>query len=146
MEREDINVLFKDMKIMIKGLNKKKYERNTDAFRKEHGEFFKILIESVENSDTPEKEMDETAAFFVESVIKLFSVKGKIAAVTKIDLNCFMVYYVFPTILFTQSPVSEKIADAILRQWKTKFKNSNMSFTTYDKIHDSFNEKIFGIF
>ena len=39
-----------------------------------------------------------------------------------------------------------QVADSICSEWKTRFKNSEIGYTDYDSLYDSFREKIFGIF
>ena len=62
------------------------------------------------------------------------------------DINFFMIYYVFPAILKTGHEDSRLVADSICAEWKGRFKNSEIGYTDYDTLHDSFREKIFGIF
>ena len=62
------------------------------------------------------------------------------------DLNFFMIYYVFPTILGTEHEYAKLIADSICSAWGKRFKESQIQYTDYDTLYGSFREKIFGIF
>ena len=57
-----------------------------------------------------------------------------------------MIYYVFPTILSSGSEYAKTIADGVCEVWKSSFANSDIGYTDYDSLYDSFREKIFGIF
>ena len=77
---------------------------------------------------------------------KFASKKGKIDSRTQVDLNFFMIYYVFPTILGTEHEYAKLIADSICSAWGKRFKESQIQYTDYDTLYGSFREKIFGIF
>ena len=62
------------------------------------------------------------------------------------DLNFFMIYYVFPAILMTQSDNAKMMADTLCETWGKSFKDSKIAYTDYDSLYSSFREKIFGIF
>ena len=71
---------------------------------------------------------------------------GRIPGYAEVNLTFFMIYYIFPAILLTESPYSTAIADALQEEFKVRFKNSNISYADYQTIYDGFNEKILGIF
>ena len=58
----------------------------------------------------------------------------------------FMIYYVFPAVLLVERDSKDLIASSIQEAWAAKFKDSNIGYTSYDKIYGGFREKIFGIF
>ena len=62
------------------------------------------------------------------------------------DLNFFMIYYVFPAILMTQNDNAKLMADTLCETWGKSFKDSKIGYTDYDTLYESFKEKIFGIF
>ena len=71
--------------------------------------------------------------------------RGKIDGRTQIDLNFFMIYFVFPSIL----QIGENgtvIADGVRDVWSRSFKDGDIQYTDYDTLYNSFREKIFGIF
>ena len=75
-----------------------------------------------------------------------FEKRGKIKGNVQMDLNFFMIYYVFPAILMTQSDDAKLMADTLCETWGKSFKDAKIGYTDYDKLYESFKEKIFGIF
>ena len=142
-----IEEMFDKMYPMTEGLKKKAYETWMEEFREKHKEILKEIIESVEKAQEREEKALEIAAVFADAVESKFSKRGRISARKQVDINCFMIYYIFPAILLTQSDYAVMMADAIRDTWKVRFKNSShLEYTDYNTIHGSFNEKIFGMF
>ena len=85
---------------------------------------------------------------FAESVEHEFasSKNGRISGPLQLDLNFFMIYYVFPAILMTEHEDAVLIADQIRDEWGNRFKDSKIQYTDYDSLYGAFREKIFGIF
>ena len=142
---EKIETIFDHMGPMLKKLKKKQYEENMKAFRQEYNHYF---FEMTDYMKTEKKEVmaNEIASAFVKAVKEKFEVKGKIKEYQQIDLNFFMIYYVFPAILMTQHEDAVLIADTLCKVWGDSFKESRIQYADYDTIHNSFKEKIFGIF
>lgn len=142
---ESTEKLFCDMLDMMKRLKRAAYEKNMKQFREDNVGFFQELLQYMEQSSNKEAAANEIAKVFVQRVWEAFSNKGKIVSRTGADLDFFMIYYVFPAILLTKSPFAEQIAQAIRSEWNCRF-CKNISYTTYDKLYQSFRDKIFGIF
>ena len=142
----NIETIFDNMAGMMKKLKKASYRKNMEAFQERNGHFFREMIQYTEQSTDKEAAAEKIAEYFTDIVWDRFSKNGKIRPVTQVDLNLFVIYYVFPSILMTGSNDATLIADHIRDAWSVKFKNSNIQYTDYDKIYDSFNEKIFGMF
>ena len=83
---------------------------------------------------------------FVAAVQQIFEKRGKIKGKVQMDLNFFMIYYVFPSILMTQSDDAKLMADTLCETWSNSFKGAKIGYTDYDTLYESFKEKIFGIF
>ena len=126
---QQVEAVFENMAPMLKGLKKKTYEVNMKAFREKNNEFFFSLMDQLKigNKEVIEK-------------------RGKIKGNIQMDLNFFMIYYVFPAILMTQSDDAKLMADTLCETWGSSFKDSKIGYTEYDKLYESFKEKIFGIF
>ena len=94
------------------------------------------MKEYVEAAEDKDAAVDELAQCLVNAVDKKFkNKKGKIGARTQMDLNFFMIYYVFPTILKLESPDAKRIADGICKVWSRTFKRKAISnYTDYDNI------------
>ena len=142
---ERIETIFDHMGPMLKKVKKKQYEENMKAFRQEYNHYFFEMTDYMK-ADKKEIMAKEIAAVFVEAVKRKFEVKGKIKGYLQIDLNFFMIYYVFPAILMTQHEDAILVADAICEAWGNSFKDSKIQYADYDTISNSFKEKIFGIF
>ena len=143
---DNIETIFDNMAGMMKKLKKVSYRKNMEAFQERNGHFFQEMIQYTKQSADKEAAAEKIAEYFTDMVWDHFSKNGKIRPVTQVDLNLFVIYYVFPSILMTGSDDATLIADHIRDAWSAKFKNSNIQYTDYDKIYDSFNEKIFGMF
>lgn len=140
-----VEKMFDGMEYMIHDLRKPSYQKNMEIFREKNGHFFREMIQYVEQSTDKEAAAKEIADCITDAVNNSFTKKGKIHSRTQVDLNFFMIYYVFPAILLTESEDATLIADHIRDTWAAKFKNSNIQYTDYDRIYGSFHNKLFGI-
>lgn len=140
-----VETMFDHMGPMLKKVKKKQYEENMKVFRSEYGHYF---FEMTDYMKTEKKEVvaKEIAKVFVTAVKQKFEKKGKIKGYVQMDMNFFMIYYVFPAILMTQHEDAKLIADTLCETWGETFVDSRIGYTDYDSIHDSFQEKIFGLF
>ena len=145
---DHVEIIFENMKPMMKKLKKASYEANMKKFLEEHGHYFKEMTDLTENADDKEKTADELARVFADRVEKAYSSpkKGRIDGVVQLDLNFFMIYYIFPAILLTEHKDAVLIADHLRDEWGGRFKDSRIQYTDYDTLYKAFREKIFGIF
>lgn len=144
---QGIETIFNNKEKMIGHLKKKSYEKNTEQFKAEYEHFFREMAEYVEQAGDKEKAADEIGECLVQSVKDhLSNKKGKVEARTQVDLNFFMIYYVFPTVLGMECEYSKVIAEGIRKVWGKSFKDSDIKYTDYDTLYGAFREKIFGIF
>ena len=144
---DHIEVIFDDMKPMMKKLKKKNYKENMDGFLNRYGHYFHEMTALTAGAEDKEKKAEEIASVFVDSVEKKFTSpkKGRVDGVIQLDLNFFMIYYVFPAILLTEHEDARLIADRIRDAWSGRFKDSDIQYSDYDTIYAAFREKIFGI-
>ena len=142
---QQVESMFEDMALMLKNLKKKNYETNMKAFREKNNEFFFEMIDQLkfENKEAIARHISNS---FVAAVKQKFEKRGKIKGKVQMDLNFFMIYYVFPAILMTQSEDAKLMADTLCETWGNSFKESKIGYTDYDPLYESFKEKIFGIF
>lgn len=143
---EQVETMFDGMLDMMKKMKKKSYKTNMKAFRERNEHFFQEMTQYVGQKVEKEAAAKEIAAVFANAVKNRFSVKGRIRSRTQADLNFFMIYYVFPALLLTESEDKELIADCIRDEWSAQFKDSKIQYADYDRIYGAFREKIFGIF
>lgn len=143
---EQVELIFDNMEAMLKKIKKNSYEERMKGFREEHGHYFQEMIDYVTTAEEKEAAISVIADDFVGKVQEGFQVKGKINGRKQADMNFFMIYYVFPAILLTEDENADAIAGAICKKWGETFKDSKIGYTTYDKLYNSFRNKIFGIF
>ena len=141
---QQVETIFENMAPMLKGLKKKTYEANMKQFREKNNEFFFSLMDQLKvgNKEVIARHLSNS---FVAAVKQIFEKNGKIKGNLQMDLNFFMIYYVFPSILMTQSDDAKLMADILCETWGKSFKDSKIGYTEYDKLYESFKEKIFGI-
>ena len=142
---QQVESIFENMAPMLKGLKKKSYETNMKAFREKNNEFFFGLMDQLKmgNKEVIAKHLSNS---FVMAVKQIFEKNGKIKGKLQMDLNFFMIYYVFPSILMTQSDDAKLMADTLCETWGNSFKDGKIGYTDYDTLYESFKEKIFGLF
>ena len=130
---------------MIKKLKKKQYEENMENFMTAYEAYF-LEMETYMSENDPQTAAKEISQMFVDAVKERYEVKGKIKGYVQADLNLFMIYYVFPTILKRDHEHAKLLADTLCETWGSSFKDSKIGYTDYDSLYKSFREKIFGIF
>lgn len=142
----DIEKMFSNRKEMLQHLGKKVYEKNMTEFLKQNQHYYEEMIRYVDSVSDKETAVKEIGICFVDGVESAFAAgrKNKISARTQMDLNLFMVYYGFPGLLKTGHPECRMIAEGIRREWSSRFKNSDIGYTDYDSLYNSFTEKLFG--
>lgn len=143
---KQIETMFDNKEAMLKKIKKKNYEERMAEFREKNGHYFEEMTAYVDGAQEKTHATEEVADVLIEAVFSRFQKNGKMNGRVQADLNFFMIYYVFPALLLTEHPMASNIADAICEKWAKKFKNSNIGYTTYQKLYDSFRNKIFGIF
>lgn len=143
---ERVESIFDNMVVMLKKLKKKNYEERMMNFRQEYGHYIQEMTEYVDSQEEKEAAVNTIAEVFTDKVKEHAEVKGRINGRKQADMNFFMIYYVFPAILLTEHEAAERIADAICEKWGRTFKDSKIGYTSYEKLYESFRNKIFGIF
>lgn len=140
--------MLENHKEMTNRLTRKKYEENMKAFRAEYGAVLAEMTVYTESAADKEAAAGEVAAAFTDAVQDAFASpkNGKIKGYLQVDLNLFMIYYVFPALLLTEHEDAKLIANAICKTWNKRFHDCNISYTDYETLLDGFCNKIFGIF
>lgn len=142
----DINAVsfFENHNSKMKKLRKKSYTKNMEDFRAEKGDELKAFID-LYNSSVEDKESASVTDEFTSQVFEAFAKKGKVKASIKMDLNLFMILYVFPAILLSGDANATVLCDELKKSWNSKF-SENIDYTDFDTLLGGFNDKIFGIF
>lgn len=116
-----------------------------DSFFSENSHYFYEMTEYTGQAEDKEVAAEEIASCFTEKVGAAFiSKKKKIPGYVQADLNMFMVYYVFPSILKTEKEDADLIAGKICENWNRFFRNCSISYTDYDTLHNSFRNRFLG--
>lgn len=145
---EQVGSIFEQMIPMLKKLKQKTYEPRMQEFRETYGHFYQEMTDYIDSQDEKEAAIDLVAATFVQQVQKTATEqgKGKISGRRQVDMNFFMIYFGFPALLLTEHPQADALAGAICKKWGETFKDSQIGYTTFEKLNGSFRNKIFGIF
>lgn len=174
---EQAGSMFDDMEGMLNRIKKKVYGERMDFFRKKNAQLLAEMtgfVEQAANQDQVEdqnqlekqdqvenqvqvedqnqvEKRNEAAAqvakAFADAVEARFAKRGKISGRSQMDINLFMIYFVFPAILLTESDCAVSLADAIRDEWRGRFRDSaQLDYTTYEEISDTFKEKFLGLF
>ena len=145
---DHVEIIFENMKPMMKKLKKASYKQNMEAFVEDYGHYFREMTDLTETAENKDEAAKEIAEVFAESVEREFasSKNGRISGPLQLDLNFFMIYYVFPALLMTGHEDAALIADHLRDEWGSRFKDSKIQYTDYVTLYGAFREKIFGIF
>ncbi len=138
--------MFEGYKTKLKKIKKKTYEERFDAFFSTNRSCLEDMALYVKGRDDADTAAAEVANIFAENVFAEYGRNGKIAGSEKMDLSLFMIYYVFPAMLKLDDPNSTRICDAIRDEWRKRTDNPTFDYTTYEDLHGSFQEKLFGLF
>ena len=131
----NVNKIFEDVAFLSKVHNKKSYEANTNRFKEDRYQEFSDLVNA--------EDVGAEAQKFCEDVFIAFKKFGKVRGADQMNLNYFMIYYVFPTILCEEQE-GKAICDTLKSTWNNYFK-CNISYTDYNTLYEGFQTKIFGI-
>lgn len=136
----DISEMYEHAGELCRQMGKKSYAANMGSFRQRYDRELHALL------DTAEEVGPEAAARqFVESVARRFAKKGKIPRRLQPDLNGFTVCYVLPALDLSEHPRRGALIDAICAAWGARFRNSAISFGSYETILNSFQRTFLGI-
>ena len=141
-----VESIFNDLPAMLKRLKKDTYKQNMEKFREKNDHHFMEMVSYVENEEDKDAATKQISAIIVTAVKERFGKSGKVKGRTLTDLNFFMIYYVFPAILLLDNEVSSIMAEQLKDTWNASFKGCSISYTTYDLLYDSFQDKLLGIF
>lgn len=131
----NVEKIFEDCGYLSKVHSKKEYESHTNKFKADRYGELRNLVNA--------EDVAGETKIFCEDIFNAFKKFGKVRGADQMNLNYFMIYYVFPTIL-SEEENGLVICDTIKDVWNAYFK-CHISFTDYDNLMDGFQSKIFGI-
>lgn len=131
----EVRKIFEDLSHLSKVHTKKEYAAAMDMFRADR---FSLLRDLTESGDYATNSL-----VLCQDVQDEFKKFGKVRAVELMNLNYFMIYYIFPSILLEKENGAE-ICDILRDKWNDFFK-ANINYTDYESLMSGFQTKIFGI-
>lgn len=144
---EQAGTMFDNMEAMMYRLKKKAYRERMEQFREKNGAVLAEMTDFVEQAKDRDEAAAQVAKALANTVEERFAKRGKISGRSQMDINLFMIYFVFPAILLTQSECAVPLADAIRDEWRGRFRDSaQLGYTTYEEISSTFQEKFLGLF
>lgn len=144
---EQAGAMFDNMEAMMYRLKKKEYRERMEQFREKNGAVLAEMTDFVEQAKNRDEAAVQVAKALADAVEARFAKRGKISGRSQMDINLFMIYFVFPAILLTQSECAVPVADAIRDEWRDRFRDSaQLGYTTYEEIYNTFQEKFLGLF
>ena len=105
--------MFDDMEAMLYRIKKKVYKERMAIFCEKNADTLREMTGFVEQAENKEEAAAQMATAFGDMVQDRFGKRGKISGRSQMDINVFMIYYVFPSILLTNSECARILADAI---------------------------------
>lgn len=146
---EQAGMMFDHMDVMMDRMKKKAYKERMQLFRERNEAVLTEMTDFVEQAEEQERDKAaaQTAKALADAVEARFAKRGKISGRNQMDVNLFMIYFVFPAILLTQSEYAGLLADAVRDEWRGRFRDSGqLNYTTYEEIYSNFQEKFLGLF
>ena len=138
--------MFDGFRTKLKKIKRKTYEERFSAFFDENRGCFEDMIQYVKGREDKETASAEVANIFAENVFAEYATKGKLQGGLSVELSLFMIYFIFPSILKLGDADSKVLCDAIRDEWRRRTDNPDFDYTTYEDLHGSFQEKLFGLF
>ncbi len=144
--KSEILSIFEDMEMFIKNLNKTTYDTNFHKFYEKHNIFFHSLLSDIENYDNKEDAANDLSMRFIEAVRSTYgNKKGVIKSYFLVDINMFVIQYIFPAIMKVESEYNLLLVESLRENWSTTFKGSNLQHTTFETIFSGLKNKFLGI-
>ena len=138
--------MFEGYRTKLKKIKKKTYEERFDIFFSDNRACLEDMTQYIKGREDTDVAAGEVANIFAENVFAEYGKSGRLSAGDRTDLSLFMIYFVFPSILRLGDANSRILCDAIRDEWRRRTDNPAYDYTTYEDLHGSFQEKIFGIF
>lgn len=138
--------MFANYKLMLKKIKTKTYEERFAKFMADNKSNLDAMLVYVRGRQDKDTAAAEVASIVAENVYSEYGRWGRLSGGAKADLSLYMVYFIFPSILKTEDENAVLLCDAIRDEWRTRTNNPIYEYTTYDELHGTFQEKLFGVF
>lgn len=155
---QSLEIMFSEVEIYNKLFRAKTYVDSVEKFYGKYGSIFEkmnsdveneaeklaeILVESEKVSKPVQDIIDSVAKEFVDKSKTILVINGKHPNGRRMmEVNIYMVMYVFPGIIAVKGRYSVNIAETIATMWNGTFKNTNLSCSDYDNINSGFRRKL----
>ncbi len=138
-----------DTRAGLKNFRKRRYEDfflNYRSSMRDVYELFNTLYRETEDKEERDDKMNAAALDLVKWAQNTYESTGWFNREQKlIDMQCMMVFYVFPGILSNANEEDRLMTDIIIAQWKSAFPKSNINAATFEEINGGFKDSIFGM-
>ena len=132
-----VDKIFEDCACLGKVHSKEQYKVNSDKFKEERYPELETLVKA--------QDVEAECRQFCEDVFMTFKKFGKVRGTDRMNLNYFMIFYVFPTILSEEGDKAAEICETLKNTWNcpiiiyTRPKYSNTHYEemvkkTYDVV------------
>ena len=132
----NISKIFESYEPFSRITTKKEYENRMNTFQAERYAYLKELTEATDTA--------AASNAFCDGVHEAFKKFGKVRTGTLMDLNCFLIYYIFPAILKNEGERATEICDTLKDTWNKRFK-CTINYTDYASLRKGFQSRILGI-
>ena len=143
---DQIASMFEGYRARLKKIKKKTYEERFAIFLNENKACIEDMTQYIKGREDNEVAAAEVANIFAENVYAEYGNDGKLPGSVRTDLSLYMIYFIFPSILKLQDNNAKVLCDAIRDEWRRRTDNPAFDYTTYEELHGSFQEKLFGLF
>ena len=110
----NIDKIFESYEPFSRITTKKEYENRMSTFQAERYAYLRELTEATD--------MAVASNAFCDRVHEKFKKFGKVRTGELMDLNCFLIYYIFPSILKNEGERATEICDTLKDTWNKRFK------------------------
>lgn len=138
--------MFANYKLKLRRLKKKEYEERFAEFVTSNKSNIDAMLVYVRGREDKDAAAKEVANIVAEDVFAEYGRRGKLHGGAKADLSLYMIYFLFPALIKTEDENAKLLCDSIRDEWRVRMKNPLFDYTTYEELHDTFQEKIFGVF
>ena len=132
----NIDKIFESYEPFSRITTKKEYENRMSTFQAERYAYLRELTEATD--------MAVASNAFCDGVHEKFKKFGKVRTGELMDLNCFLIYYIFPSILKNEGERAASICNTLKDTWNSRFK-CDINYTDYDSLMGGFKKRILGI-
>lgn len=139
-----------DVKAGLRNFKKRRYEDFFLDYRSRVRDVYELINTLYRENKGDEEKIEEGMNAAVLDLVSWaknnYDSAGKFFREQRLlDMQCMLVFYVFPGILYNASEYDAKMTDIIIAQWKSAFPKSNIKAASFEEINGGFKDTIFGL-